>query len=131
MQAIRWGAALAVLTFNAAAQAASPCDNPTDQTTMNQCAGKALAASDKQLNDVYRSLNQKVSPEGKVALQRSQRAWIAWRDAQCAFETIGTAGGSVHAAMYASCVDELTQAQTKRLSAVNTCQEGDVSCIHR
>jgi uncharacterized protein YecT (DUF1311 family) len=128
MQTIRWGAALAVLMTSVAVQAASPCDNPMDQTTMNQCASKALAASDKRLNDVYQSLNKKVSPEGKAALQRSQRAWIGWRDAQCAFETMGTVGGSVHAAMYAACVDELTQAQTKRLSRMNSCQEGDLSC---
>lgn len=131
MQAIRWGAALAVLMTSLAVQAASPCDNSADQTTMNQCASKALATSDKKLNDVYQSLAKTVSPEGRASLERAQRAWIAWRDAQCAFETIGTVGGSVHAAMYTYCIDELTQAQTKRLHAIGSCQEGDVSCVHR
>ncbi|WP_087725559.1 lysozyme inhibitor LprI family protein [Pandoraea sp. PE-S2T-3] len=124
------GAAALMLTglTSASAWAADPCDNPQDQTTMNACAGKSLAASDKKLNETYNALVKKVGPAGKSKLLSAQRAWLAWRDAQCAFETMGTDGGSIHAAMYASCADELTQAQTKRLDGQLHCQEGDLSC---
>lgn len=127
-QAIRWAAALAVLMAGTVAHAASPCDNPQDQATMNQCAMKDYQASDKKLNETFQALNKKLSPQGKTALQKSQRAWIAWRDAQCAFETMGTEGGSVHPLVLAGCLDDMTKAQTKRLDKMNHCEEGDLSC---
>ncbi|MFJ2992438.1 lysozyme inhibitor LprI family protein [Pandoraea sp. NPDC087047] len=128
MQTIRWGAAVAALMVTAAAHAASPCDNPQDQATMNQCAMKDYQASDKKLNTTFQTLNKKLSPQGKAALQKSQRAWIAWRDAQCTFETMGSDGGSIHSLVITSCMDELTKEQTKRLDKMNNCEEGDLSC---
>ncbi|ODP35561.1 hypothetical protein A9762_00690 [Pandoraea sp. ISTKB] len=110
------------------AASASACNDPQDQATMNKCAMDAYKASDKKLNDAFQALNKKLSPEGKAALQKSQRAWIAWRDAQCTFETMGSDGGSIHPLVITTCFDELTKAQTKRLDRMNNCEEGDLSC---
>jgi uncharacterized protein YecT (DUF1311 family) len=104
------------------------CKNPVDQTSMNICAGKALKASDKQLNDKYHALYQASSATGKLKLQTAQRAWIAYRDAQCTFNTMGSVGGSMHALAYSSCADMLTQAQTKVLDQQLNCDDGDMSC---
>ncbi|VVD97545.1 hypothetical protein PAQ31011_01966 [Pandoraea aquatica] len=95
---------------------------------MNKCAMDAYKVSDKKLNQAFQTLNNKLSPQGKTALQKSQRAWIAWRDAQCTLETMGSEGGTIHALVFTSCIDELTKEQTKRLDKMNNCEEGDLSC---
>jgi uncharacterized protein YecT (DUF1311 family) len=104
------------------------CKNPADQASMNMCADKTLKASDKQLNDKYHALYQGSSAPGKLKLQTAQRAWIAYRDAQCTFNTMGSIGGSIHSLAYSTCVDTLTQAQTKVLDQQLNCDDGDMSC---
>ncbi|HXZ10643.1 MAG TPA: lysozyme inhibitor LprI family protein, partial [Paraburkholderia sp.] len=51
-----------------------------------------------------------------------------WRDAQCDFNTLGSAGGSVHPMVHSICLTQLTQAQTKLLDEQLHCEEGDTSC---
>src|SRR5262249_37165403 len=114
-----------LLTAHTAFAAQPDCANATDQGTLTQCANNSLKASDAKLNQTFRALQAKVSKPGKDKLQKAQRAWIAWRDAQCAFNTLGSNGGSVHAMAQASCLDDLTQAQTKLLSSQLNCDEGD------
>jgi uncharacterized protein YecT (DUF1311 family) len=62
---------------------------------MNICADKALKASNMQLNDKYHALYEASSAAGRLKLHTAQRAWIAYRDAQCTFNTMGSVGGSV------------------------------------
>ncbi len=95
---------------------------------MNKCAMDAYKVSDKKLNQSFQTLSNKLSPQGKAALQKSQRAWIAWRDAQCTFETMASEGGTIHSLVITSCIDEMTKEQTKRLDKMNNCEEGDLSC---
>lgn len=108
--------------------AGADCSNAIDQASMTACADKALKASDAQLNKTYRALLAKSSAAGKQNLQAAERAWIAYRDAQCTFNTLGSAGGSVHALAYASCATGLTDAQNEVLNAQLHCEEGDTSC---
>jgi uncharacterized protein YecT (DUF1311 family) len=121
--------ALVVLAFSSGAFAAdTDCKNPVDQTSIDICADKAFKASDKQLNDKYHALYEASSAEGRLKLQAAQRAWTAYRDAQCAFDTMGSVGGSMHALAYSTCADTLTQAQTKILDQQLNCDDGDMSC---
>ncbi|CAB3752564.1 hypothetical protein LMG29542_01812 [Paraburkholderia humisilvae] len=117
-----------LLACNATLAAQPDCANATDQTTLTQCANNGLKASDTKLNQTFRALQAKVSKPGKEKLQKAQRAWITWRDAQCDFNTSGSNGGSIHAMAQASCLDELTQAQTKLLNSQLHCAEGDTTC---
>jgi uncharacterized protein YecT (DUF1311 family) len=118
-----------LLLASSATFAAQPnCANATDQATLNQCANNSLKASDAKLNQTFRALQNKVSKPGKDKLQKAQRAWITWRDAQCDFNTSGTRDGSIHAMVEASCLDDLTQAQTKLLNSQLHCEEGDTAC---
>ncbi|CAB3764285.1 lysozyme inhibitor LprI family protein [Paraburkholderia solisilvae] len=119
----------ALLLACAPAFAAQPnCANATDQATLTQCANNSLKASDAKLNQTFRALLAKVSKPGKDKLQKSQRAWIAWRDAQCDFNASGSRDGSIHGMALASCLDDLTQAQTKLLNSQLHCEEGDTTC---
>jgi uncharacterized protein YecT (DUF1311 family) len=121
--------AAVLLGVSASSWAAQPdCSNAPTQTDMNLCVGKRLKAADDKLNATYRALAAKVSKEGGEQLKKTQRAWLAWRDAQCEFDTMSTRGGSIHSMVQALCIEDLTGAQTKHLDAQLHCQEGDTSC---
>ena len=44
-----------------------------------------LATADTGLNEAYQAVIRQLSPVDQVALRKAQRAWIAFRDADCAF----------------------------------------------
>ena len=113
---------------DAASARAVDCANATTQGAMNACAARDRAAADTELDAAFEALQDRVSDEGRDALDEAQRAWIAYRDAQCAFESAGTAGGSVHPMIVATCRAELTRARTERLVRQLECEEGDLSC---
>jgi uncharacterized protein YecT (DUF1311 family) len=108
--------------------AQADCLNAQTQMAMDQCAGRNLKAADQKLNETYRALMAKVSKNGAEQLKKSQRAWVAWRDAQCEFDTMGSRGGSIHSMVYTLCVQTLTQAQQKHLDSQLHCEEGDTAC---
>ncbi len=107
---------------------AESCANARTQAGMNLCAGRDLAAADQALNATYRALVAKITPVGRSSLRAAEQAWIAYRDRQCAFETMGTADGSAHPMVVALCRTALTRQQTARLAAQLSCEEGDLSC---
>jgi uncharacterized protein YecT (DUF1311 family) len=109
---------------------AANCDNATDQATLNACADKALKASDAELNATYRKITHRLTGEPGTTKQlvTAQRAWIAFRDAQCAFESSGTSGGSAYPMVHAMCLDDLTRDRTAALKELLSCEEGDTSC---
>ena len=121
--------AVAPLMASGLAHAADvDCKNPADQTSMNICADRDLKAANGKLNETWRALLDKTSKPGREKLLKAQRAWIVWRDAQCDFNTLGSAGGSIHPMVHSLCLTQLTQAQTKLLDGQLHCEEGDTSC---
>ncbi|MCX5581020.1 lysozyme inhibitor LprI family protein [Kaistia terrae] len=106
------------------------CDNAPDQATMSLCADKALKATDKRLNTVYQAITRRLAddPDSTKLLVTTQRAWIAFRDAECTFRSSGTSGGSAYPMVYSTCLDGLTRSRLDELKAFLTCQEGDMSC---
>ncbi|KAF0865614.1 lysozyme inhibitor LprI family protein [Pseudomonas sp. LD120] len=121
--------ALAPLLFTPLAQA-DECDNATTQTDMNQCAGVQNKAADKELNNLYQQINQRLKdqPHTKKLLVSAQRAWVAFRDAECAFSASGVEGGSVYPLVYSHCTTALTLARVEHFRTYLKCEEGDLSC---
>ncbi len=88
------------------------CDrNDQTQTGMNICAAADAAAADKKLNLLYQQLTAKAEANEKTALRDAQRAWVAYRDKECAYETIGSEGGSIRPMEESMCVTALTNAR--------------------
>lgn len=56
-------------------------------------------------------------PSGVESLRDMQRAWIAWRDATCAYEVLQWFGGTGAAVAGAGCRMELTGLQALRLQS--------------
>jgi uncharacterized protein YecT (DUF1311 family) len=121
--------ALTPLLFTSMAVAVD-CDNASNQATMNQCAAQQNAAADKELNALYQQITSrfKGNPDNKKLLVGAQRAWVAFRDAECKFSASGVEGGSVYPLIYSNCVTELTKARVQTFKNYLKCQEGDMSC---
>ncbi|MGH8781676.1 lysozyme inhibitor LprI family protein [Paraburkholderia sp.] len=135
----RWAATLVVLsgsggTFAATAEAAATqppranCANPADQLTMNRCADLDFRAADHKLNDTYAQLTRRVTPQGQASLQKAERAWLAYRNAQCDFLTSAQTSYSAQPMLYSMCLARLTRAQTALLDEQLHCAEGDIGC---
>ena len=109
---------------------AADCDNASDQATMNQCAAQQHAAADKELNTLYQQINTRLKgqPDRKKLLVGTQRAWIAFRDAECTFSASGVEGGSLYPLVYSNCTTDLTKARVQTFKNYLKCQEGDVGC---
>ncbi|KPG92195.1 urease-associated protein [Pseudomonas sp. RIT-PI-q] len=125
----RFFLALTPLLFSTLAHAVD-CENATDQTTMNQCAAQQNKAADKELNALYQQITTRLksNPDSKKLLIGAQRAWVAFRDAECKFSSAGVEGGSVYPLIYSNCITELTKARVETFKNYLKCQEGDLSC---
>lgn len=111
--------------------AAQECDR-TDETQggMTICASADFTASDSQLNAAYGEIMRRLADDqdGRKRLQAAQRAWVSFRDGECAFQTAMTTGGSIHPMLVAQCRTALTDERTKQLDAYLACAEGDMTC---
>jgi len=110
---------------------AAQCDrNDESQTGMNICADADYKAADAKLNQTYGRIIKRLSGDRDTTklLQASQRAWIAFRDAECSFQTSASREGSIHPMEVAICLRNLTEERTKALDAYLHCSEGDPSC---
>src|SRR6266436_9869073 len=70
--------------------------NAQNQAEMNRQAAKDFHNADAELNSTYAALMAKLpDAESKRKLKESQRAWLAFRDAEAAFAGDQTRGGSM------------------------------------
>ncbi|TKT80367.1 lysozyme inhibitor LprI family protein [Aquamicrobium sp. LC103] len=125
-----FAALLLTAAFTTGAQAADACDNAEDQATLNECANKAFKTADTQLNADYKEIEKRLADDAdaKKLLVASQRAWVAYRDAECTFQSSGVDGGSVYPMIHANCLATLTAARVEDFKAYLSCEEGDMSC---
>ncbi|MEP6827979.1 MAG: lysozyme inhibitor LprI family protein [Aestuariivirga sp.] len=121
---MKW--ALVVLMFMAVparADDAPNCKDPQDQNTMTQCAGLDFENADKALNEIWPKLKSdaQASDEGTGnteyadALLASQRAWIAFRGAECTWQAMEMHGGSGEPMLLNGCEARLTNQRIKQL----------------
>jgi uncharacterized protein YecT (DUF1311 family) len=128
MRRIPLYACLVVLAAASAARA-QECDRSDDsQQMMNICAAADYAAADARLNKTYQDIVGQGDTKTNKLLQTGQRAWIAFRDAECDYSTSDSAGGSIHPMQLSECLTRLTSERIKQLTADKSCEEGDVSC---
>ena len=112
--------------------AAAPldCDENLPQQEMNICLAEDFKAADAELNRVWKPAyaamqerdRETGTPGYAAALLNSQRAWIAYRDAQCAVEANEMRGGSGEAMLLWGCKGRLTRERTMYLRGI---VEGD------
>lgn len=120
-------AAILLAALPAMAQQDCPDDS---QAGLNQCAGDAYKKADAALNAAYKQVMARLKDSDAAAksLVAAQRAWIAYRDAECDFMSSGVEGGSARPMVVAQCLEQLTTQRADDLKALLNCEEGDLSC---
>ncbi|ATV43193.1 lysozyme inhibitor LprI family protein [Pectobacterium brasiliense] len=109
--------------------AATDCGNANTQLEMSQCATNEYKKVDGELNRLYQDVVKRlVIEEHKALLKSAQRKWIAYRDADCEFQTLPTTGGSVHGMVYSQCLTQKTAERVEEFKSMLRCEEGDLSC---
>ena len=91
------------------------------------CTKMAAEAADKRLNEIYSSIVQgfkhpkpdeaTVDPEILKRLIASERAWIAFRDAECNYESTVALGALLEGFEYVDCLYAQTKMRAKTLTA--------------
>ncbi|MGF6176895.1 lysozyme inhibitor LprI family protein [Ensifer sp. 4252] len=119
-----------VLATSTSALADQNCGDLTNQTDMNICAGKAYEKSDAELNSLYKQIETRLKDDADTTklLVAAQRAWVAFRDAECNFSSSTVAGGSVYPFISSSCLDGMTQIRIENLKGYLKCTDGDLDC---
>ncbi len=116
------------------AQVAAPepdCANPVVQQELNYCAAQEFHEADAQLNAQWQvttaemhRVDEATQPhsDGRpgyfVQLLAAQRAWLAYRDAQCDSEGYLARGGSAEPMLVAGCRAALTRERTDELRSM-------------
>ncbi|MCE0847986.1 lysozyme inhibitor LprI family protein [Buttiauxella sp. A2-C1_F] len=108
---------------------ADSCDSATSQAGLNECASNEYKKQDDSLNQTYKEAMKLATDTQKTQLKAAQNAWIAFRDADCAFLTSGADGASVAPMVHAQCMTDKTRERTELLKSTLQCEEGDVSCV--
>ena len=130
MRVITLGLSLLVLGFASLAPASAQDCADQSQMGLDQCAGAAYKKTDAKLNKVYGQIvaRLKGDVDTKARLVTTQKAWIAFRDAECKFLAGNAEGGSIYPMLITQCLDGLAQKRIEELEPLLVCEEGDMSC---
>src|SRR5438128_7857579 len=92
--------------------------NAQSQAEMNRQAAKDFEKVDAELNNTYEALLNKLpDAESKQKLKESQRAWLAFRDAETELAADQARGGSMAPTIRYETMTELTQQRIKQLKS--------------
>jgi uncharacterized protein YecT (DUF1311 family) len=124
---------LLILAFCAALAGAPAvayeCKDQT-QAGLDQCAQADYGKADAALNGAYKEIIRRLKDDNATTklLVAAQKAWIAYRDAECAFSSSANAGGSIYPMVVSICLEAATKERTRELSAFLKCGDGDTGC---
>ncbi len=82
---------------------------------MVECISTEFERQDRTLNDTYRQLTTKLESENRNALKRAERAWVAFRDAQCGFEYAEQGEGTLAPVVLVDCKLKMTIVRNREL----------------
>jgi uncharacterized protein YecT (DUF1311 family) len=122
-------ATLFTLLAGAAAAQDIDCANAVTQRDMNFCAEREWQEADTDLNLAYTDVMAEMKEidatlpdalQGAAAtLRDAQRAWIVFRDANCAASGFMMRGGSAEALLIYGCMRQMTVNRTEELRLMN------------
>ena len=127
-----------MLITAAAAQPQLDCHNPVTQADINVCASRDAKAADAAMVTEYKiatvilgSMDREIDrkydkrPSYSAALLSSQRAWLAFRKAQCEVEGYAARGGSVENIIIDECIAAVSEGRTKQIKEMLKSYSGD------
>jgi uncharacterized protein YecT (DUF1311 family) len=111
-----------------------PCPDAKSQPDLNECYGKLYQSADTQLNATYNNIvgfmkknllvaqhdnNAPLATHNEASLSKllaAQRAWLAYRDANCDSVKFQYDGGSIQPMIWSQCMADTTQQRITTLS---------------
>ena len=91
---------------------------------MKQCIWDAYGDADKLLHRIYQRMSKgwigedPDSAERKKRLVSAQRAWVAFRDAECSLQATQMLGGTGEGLVQGSCLYKLTAERTRQIDVL-------------
>lgn len=85
------------------------CRNASTQLEINQCSEQEFKEQDNELTKLYKYYYSKLDNARKAQLQKSQQAWIMFRDLSCQYEANYYEGGSLAPMIYSNCLKNKTK----------------------
>jgi uncharacterized protein YecT (DUF1311 family) len=113
------------------AQADEDCEAPgLSQAALNNCYGDAYKKADVELNVLYRQITERLKDDKETTrlLVAAERAWVAFRDAECDFSVSEVGGGAAYGMIHAICLRRLTAKRIDDLKRYLNCQPGELDC---
>ena len=94
----------------------SVCMDKADGVTQNmvECIDAEIKRQDARLNKAYKALVADLNPERKKQLLEAQRAWLKFRDTNCAFY-FDPDGGTIARVQAVDCMMTMTASRAKEL----------------
>ncbi|MEP1932875.1 MAG: lysozyme inhibitor LprI family protein [Roseibium sp.] len=105
-----------LIATSASPAAAQSCEAPANTRDMITCAQMDLNLSDGDLNRTYKELKASLDKKGSNTLRKAQRAWIAFRDAECTRQADVARGGTMAPVVELECLHSLTVRRINDLS---------------
>ena len=98
----------------------SVCMDKADGVTqhMVECIDAEIKRQDARLNKAYKALVADLNPERKKQLLEAQRAWLKFRDTNCAFY-YDPEGGTIARVQAVDCMMTMTASRAKELENFN------------
>lgn len=96
------------------------CMDKSDGATQNmvECIDAEVRRQDARLNKAYKELMTDLTAPRIKRLQDAQRAWLKFRDSNCAFY-YDPEGGTIARVNAVTCMMNLTASRAKELASVN------------
>lgn len=82
---------------------------------LRACYQFEYTRQDGILNANYRALSTKLDKQRRRAFLESERAWLAYRDAECAYRASADRGGTLALLIHDRCVVDLTTQRATQL----------------
>ncbi|WP_296945718.1 lysozyme inhibitor LprI family protein [uncultured Massilia sp.] len=112
-------AAVALLALSLDASAATDCANASNTRAIEECAAREQKAVEAKLNTVYQDVMRRLAGRDDAAvrrkLQSAQRAWIAFRKADCDAVYEKWSGGTIRGTMFVGCMQRRAEQRIKEL----------------
>lgn len=109
---------LIFFTFFAGNVTRAQCEGAKSTLQINECFAKELKKAEAEVNKIYQLSVKKLEPDDAALLRKAQRAWLAYRDAQCEAEHALWGGGTGGPAALMSCRVELTRQRVAEIQNI-------------
>ncbi len=106
------------------------CKNYTKQSDINACASHSLITANDELGKVYNNYLTGLSSQEQLKFKDAQRAWIQFKDKDCAFEASPVKNGSMYPYVLSSCLIDRADKRSIEIGNMANCKNGtEPSCL--